>query len=364
MEQTNSINKPLSAGRKSLNDLLAQVFEQPIAMGEEVKVNRKIEVEVRRVHVELLDGSSTSVIVKHIPFNDPFYKYNQECHPALLNEMQAYELLMQCQGDCLKFPRLLGRTAGIMILQDLGQDTCDFLVPVEAQKALIKSIAGLHAATSGKKRAYDGLKKADKKSASNYRKLSFHDNAQQYEVGIDFLKNKTAGEKAIKLAKHIESYNAIGTVENPGVFQALLHNDLNPRSQIVNKEYEFYLFDFEHSLFSHALLDFWSLYVGKVEYNRSQGIYFRKKLKYFPGIEREYRKHFENSLQLNLSNEFWKLHLSGTLTYAISVMIGKLILMPEYVNEYKMNVEPLYDSTEEINQLYELADSFLTNTYQ
>ena len=346
-------------GRQCIEEAIESAFKAKPTVLAYNKINNKTEVTVCRVRFQLPDRTTHSLIAKHMPFNSDFFHGKNSCHPALQNELIAYEFLMHIREKFSLFPKLLGFSNGIMLLEDLGEDNFNFEDETSAQEACISTFANLHACTSGKQSVYVDIENKLKFSERGYRVLPFNDSGRHFELGWQYICS-LAGPPGVKINIGKETNNIQRMVQKPGVFYSFLHNDFLSRRQSIVKKGKFFLIDFEHSKFSHALLDFWQIYVGKIEYNIKKGIYFRKRFNYIHGMDSFYRKQFEDSAGRQIDEKEWQTHLYGILIYLSVCMIGNLLYMPYYLKACNGPLLPTVSFQQELKQLLQFLQTSLS----
>lgn len=329
-----------------------------------IKIKQKGDIQVGRAQLSFSNGKKRRVVIKKEILPKGIDLSNFNYHPSLQKERLVYQFLMQQRNDFSLFPELLAFFPGTLIIEDLGIDDFSFPDEVSAQSSVLNTLAKLHAVSSGKEGIFSELEEQNPISLKGYRILPYQPYKHtflNFREGLDYCKKQCSDSKLGNDRCKKEQEEIFDKIKNPAIFHCLIHNDFISRRQSIVKEGQFFLLDFEHAEFSHALLDVFRLYIGKYEFNLKDACFFRKRSPYTLGIEEVYKKQFETSLKYRVEEEVWGRHISATVLFLALGIIGQLQRLPSYFMKYNFQLYPEVSHNEDLTSLLQTVKCILNN---
>lgn len=320
---------------KIVEDTLKTILGYSVKVISIEKINNKTDIHASRVIFYFKKGLKSSIIIKHLPWDNKDLLSDQRCHPDLKNEIISYKFLAKCI-DFTQYPHYLGSLGNVLVIEDLNKDDINLENELTAQKTLLSTFASLHATTINMNDFHNQLLKDSGLSEDKYIMKCYNDIPYHFEVGLTFLKELM---KLYSIEGDLkECSNILKILEHPGDYLSFLHNDFASRRHSLFVNNNFYLIDFEHSRFGHAFLDFWRIYLGKIEFNHKTGYYFLKRIEYLDGMKEWYQREFTRLHSGSLKN--WDYNMDAMLLSIAFSRIGKLVKIPEYIKEQNMELRP------------------------
>ncbi|OUR97580.1 hypothetical protein A9Q81_12970 [Gammaproteobacteria bacterium 42_54_T18] len=285
---------------------------------------------VGRLHIKGSNNKTVSVIVKHLPI---------DCYPAqtvtdvsqeLREEQVCYQFLQSTRDSFPLFAQMYAfDDRGFMILEDLSgsekeeEEELDVLA-----SRLGYTFAALHLATFKKVDIYNNMRKAAGLPApmNDPRAYSLAAHRRRYQLGAATVKDYC---NILNVAlpdtynQHIDLIEA--EMENPGIFHCFIHDDLANARQVINRDAQFHLIDFENAKCSHALLDLCKPLAGKFEMLLEDGEFFYANPNFPDSFIDEYRKSLYTLGRKHFDQQYWDFSLTQALLYHCLALIGKLI---------------------------------------
>ncbi len=315
--------------------IISSILNIPIKVVSYNKMNRRDNVQVTKFNLQKSNGEMFSLFAKHLNYENGIYIRE----PDWYSEKLAYSFLSTIRNDFDLYPQLLGANDAFLLLEDLGDNDFLFKKEEEAQQALLDSLAKLHAASLGKKDTYLEMEKEINKLQIGYEIIEYDNLTDLFNQGMSYLQSFIDPcNNSRRIFSNIKQ-DVLQTVENPK-FQAFIHNDYCGKNQSLDSNGQFYLFDFGFSIFSHALIDFWRLYIGKVRLKYTDGVYILQKFEWLPDVEQWYRSKLETYTGSRIDEMEWNQNICAVAIYLTICNVGKLRSMPLYLSQENLTLQP------------------------
>lgn len=316
-----------------LNQTAIITIQELVSLGVELAVSSVVDIEftrlkvkesvaVDRVMLSYQDNTSLHIIAKHLLRENIFDAVGDAIPLSLRYEAATYEFLTSVRERFDHFPTAYRLLPGLLILEDLGTSPIDFPDERSAQCAALALLAKMHAATLGKRPAYEAILEQRKLPRDpEQQRLAYQRLSPNFVVGLKLLhayagKRQFVGddwEQPVRFGWQLLN-------ERNQTLDCLIHDDLVSLRQCAMRDGQLYLFDFEHSRFGHPFLDVLRMFIGKVEYNAASRLWYRKAYAPVEGVFRHYRQVFEEHFA-PLADDIWERHF-----IAIALAMGVALL--------------------------------------
>lgn len=303
-----------------ITDLASTSYGLSLRLLRRERINTNKRIHASRATFSTNRGDTVSFIVKHYGEEYFFDEEKQKNQITFSNELSSYRFLMQQRNIFSRFPVLQEASPRIMVLQDLGGG--DRHIYKTIWRELAEVFLSLHSATYQNELCYNTSVSslgecANKVICSGFRNAAL----QGGELIADYIQvlDKPSLESFLRLSEE-----AAAVVDNPGCFHSFIHGDLVDGRQTVVLEGKIFLIDFEHSRYSHALLDLATVLLGKMERDVASDTMIYNYMKAPPLLFAYYREKLERQRGITFDESFWEKHVSSCLLFhAFAVIFSR-----------------------------------------
>ena len=218
---------------------------------------------------------------------------------------------------------------GIMLLEDLGKEnypenrTYGFLIP-----RLADSLAILHGECMQQYESYLSLRRdfglgEPEEDRRRYGKPAYQ---KLWQTGVTFIESRyeTSVVRHQKEALMAELKETEQQIIEPGKFKTLIHDDLGNARQTFEYNDRVLLLDFEYAKYSHSLLEFTKLLMGKFELNLETGAYIWTGPHFPMELPETYRQQLAQRYHIQYEDKEWQTALMAAMSYGAITLIGRL----------------------------------------
>lgn len=252
-----------------------------------------------------------------------------------------------------------------MIFQDLGPEgnpvprSFDYLIP-----RIAASLVKLHTQCDVTKfEKYLAMRKEAGLGGlmDDQRRYGLVKQMMRFDLGkealVKLISKREGDQLALTLADELCGIKE--RVENPRQFFSLIHDDLGNARQTFEVGNEIYLLDFEYSKYTHSLLEFGKLLIGKFEWTIETDICLWTNPGFPLQLPLEYRRIMEKDSGIFYDDDEWNRGLADALIYWSICLLGRLTYMDEkqpLVGSVKQNANGV------INRLVQLLQDIPAET--
>jgi hypothetical protein len=269
--------------------------------------------------------------VKHIPVGLYPAQSAFDIPQELREEQVCYQFLQSVSDKYSLFAQMyVFDDRGFMILEDLseGEENDQHEELDVLATRLAQTFASLHLATFEHAETYANMRNAAglPEPLKDPRAYSLAAHRRRYQLGAATVKDYC---NILNVAlpntynHHIDLIEA--EMENPGVFHCFVHDDLANARQVIKRNKQFYLIDFENAKYSHALLELCKPLAGKFEMLLEDGEFFYANPNFPDEFIDEYRKSLYTLGQKSFNQPQWDSTFTHALLYHCLALVGKLI---------------------------------------
>lgn len=323
------IDQPTSQKIMSdLQDCLSRLWGDDLRVCTYEPLSERISC-VARVHLEGSHAQAPTIIVKHMPLNLYPAQRPENIPQELYEEAVCYQFFQQETRFTLAAQLYAFDERGFMLLQDLGTEGIGEEESLEVLSArLAHTFSSLHLATFNKGDRYQKLR--DKaglpKPLNDPRAYSLSAHRRRFRLGAATIKdysNIMGLSIPASFSQYIDLIEA--EIENPGIFLCFVHDDMANARQVIKRNHQFYLIDFENAKYSHALLDLCKPLAGKFEMLLEDGDFFYANPNFPVGFIDDYRLELFNLGEKTFKQTQWDSAFTHALLYHCLALVGKLI---------------------------------------
>ncbi|NEO56481.1 MAG: phosphotransferase [Okeania sp. SIO3B5] len=309
--------------QQDIETMLQQVVKLDVRIIGFQPLNRPDSVWVSRLTFVTSSGDTDTVIVKHIPAPNYPISTQKTIPPTHAEEQFIYQFLSGIRPAFDRFPHLLAYQPGLFMLEDLGTDSVKEQ-PIEVlMESLATTLAQLHGATANLYPRYQTMRQ-EAGIEADQRMYSHQEQEHLFKIGTGLF-YKYCDILGIDVTRCQEIFEqARYAITNPGLFLALIHDDLAAARQIVMVKNQCYLVDFEMAKYGHILMDICKPLVGKFDRKGNTDYFILSHLDFPITFAGCYREKLESISGLSFDDATWNSSLNNALVYSTLVNCGAL----------------------------------------
>lgn len=279
-----------SRSEEDMRGRLEPLLRTKFGIATNIRSHQPIKPNVVRVGLSGPQGTPKSVIIKRArPARAaPVSGASAPIGPEFAEEAVNYRFLETLRPAFSRFPRLLARDDGLIVLEDLGERGHMPDPPGGLADLVVETLARLHAATSDLRDRHADMRR-DAGLAGDLRMYSFEQYRRLFEIGSDVfigLVGAAGVDAAPCRSLLIEAERLMTDRSGPQVF---LHDDVISARQLILMNGECRILDFEMGKFGHPLLDISRCLAGKFDRKAGTSSYFLKHLDASASLAERYR---------------------------------------------------------------------------
>jgi len=271
-------------------------------------------------------GELRTFIVKHVPREA--YGAPASWRLEFREEAAAYELFSSLEPPFLERPERIGfHPDGLLLLEDLGPSLNHFPVTADLTGPFATLFARLHAATAGRRAAYDEARARFglEAGAPDQRSDGLENRRHQFEAGSAVL---AEWAELLGIASAPVLLGMLGevraAVEAPGPLHAVTHDDLAHGRQCALGGGRMRMFDFENVRYGLALLDLAKALVGKFERHHPSRVMILSWPGLGQGLAVQYRRELARAGGPELPDEVWDAAMADAVVFTTVCQLGVL----------------------------------------
>ncbi|MEM7425267.1 MAG: hypothetical protein AAF441_04185, partial [Pseudomonadota bacterium] len=246
-----------------------------------------------------------------------------------------------------------------LLLQDLGTEPyARRRSSGELAKMLARSLAHLHCQSRPHFSCYLELRAGAGLPSPEEDVRRYGGPAYQslFAMGRDFVLSRhelaCVRHEAASLAAEFDAVRK--RIADPGLFAALIHDDLGNARQTYEVGDALYLLDFETARWGHCLLDLTKPMLGKFERDMSNGNYIWTGSTCGMGLYHAYRSDCSEIYGLNFDDETWGEGMATALMFAGFALTGRLCRL-------ETNRRLVGTVTQNLRRIYACLNDYLTD---
>jgi hypothetical protein len=314
--------------REDIEELLSRRLGARCELATYQSLSRRVSW-VARVYAAPRGEPPRTFIAKHVPPEAYGSSDTSAWRAEFLEEVAAYELFSTVDPPFLERPERLGYDPhGLLLLEDLGTALNHAQPAGDLSGPFATMFARLHAATLGKRRAYDEARArcGVRLDVPDARHDGPENRRTQFALGAKVL-SEWCGLVGLASEQTVHALLAElqAGIEAPGPLQAVTHDDLAHGRQCALRDGLLRMFDFENARYGSALLDVAKLLVGKFERRGGPGGVI---VLSWMGMGRElvlhYRRELERAGGPALEDATWNAALADAVAFTTVCQVGML----------------------------------------